>query len=81
MADSDSTHFSEQFSYKILCISSYSLKDINFARFDKLQEFSENRNEAGTFRTKTDLARVADRRDQGKTGRADWALGCWHRTG
>jgi hypothetical protein len=34
MAFSDSTHFSEQLSYKILFISSYSLKDKNFASLD-----------------------------------------------
>jgi hypothetical protein len=43
MAYSDSTQFSDKLSYKILFISSYGLKDMNFAKFAYLQEFSENR--------------------------------------
>jgi hypothetical protein len=39
MAFSDSTHFSDKFSYKILCIPSYGLKDVNLARFKLLQQF------------------------------------------
>jgi hypothetical protein len=39
MAYSDSTHFSDKNSYKILFISSYRLKDINFASLTHLQEF------------------------------------------
>jgi hypothetical protein len=54
MAYSDSTHFSDKFSYKILCISSYGLKDMNLARFKYLQEFSEKKIETGP-----DLSRVA----------------------
>jgi hypothetical protein len=52
MAYSDSMHFSDKFSYKILFILSYGLKDINLARFKYLQEFSEekNRNWAGPDR-------------------------------
>jgi hypothetical protein len=41
MAYLDSTHFSDKFSYKILFILSYHLKDINFASFAYLQEFLE----------------------------------------
>jgi hypothetical protein len=41
MAYSESTYFSEQLSYKILFITSYGLKDINFASFKHLQQFSE----------------------------------------
>jgi hypothetical protein len=41
MAYSDSTHFSEQLSYKTLFISSYQTKDMNFARYTHLQQFSE----------------------------------------
>jgi hypothetical protein len=33
MAFSDSTHFSDKISYKILFISIYQSKDMNFARF------------------------------------------------
>jgi hypothetical protein len=48
MAFSDSTHFSEQLSYKILFISSYSLKDKNFASLDHFPAiFRKNRNGSG----------------------------------
>jgi hypothetical protein len=46
MTDSDSTHFSEQFSYKILFILSYGLKDTNYARFKYLQEFLGKKTES-----------------------------------
>jgi hypothetical protein len=39
MSYSDSTHFSDKFSYKILFISNYHLKVINFASLTYLQEF------------------------------------------
>jgi hypothetical protein len=38
MAYSNSMHFSDQLSYKILFISSYGLKDMNLASFAHLQE-------------------------------------------
>jgi hypothetical protein len=41
MSYSDSMHFSNKLSYKILCISSYGLKDTNYTRFAYLQEFLE----------------------------------------
>jgi hypothetical protein len=41
MEYSDATHFSDPKTYKILFVSSYGLKDINFARFEHLQEYSE----------------------------------------
>jgi hypothetical protein len=44
MAFSDSTHFSDKFSYKILFIPSDGLKDTNCARFAQILQFSENRN-------------------------------------
>jgi hypothetical protein len=65
MAFSDSTHFSDKFSYKTLFISNYGLEDTNFARYKHLQEFSENRNFAGTFLTRREPARVAVRRGRG----------------
>jgi hypothetical protein len=40
MAYSDSMHFSDKLSYKILFILSYGLEDTNLARFKDLQEFS-----------------------------------------
>jgi hypothetical protein len=39
MSNSDSTHFSDPKTYKILCIPSYGLEDMNLARFKYLQEF------------------------------------------
>jgi hypothetical protein len=39
MAYSDSMHFSNPKTYKILFISTYSLKVMNLARFKHLQEF------------------------------------------
>jgi hypothetical protein len=51
MAYSDSTHFSDKLSYKILFISSYSLEDVNFVRFKYLQQFSEKQIKRGTFLT------------------------------
>jgi hypothetical protein len=41
MAYSESMHFSDKFSYKILIISSYGLEDINYTRFAYLQEFQK----------------------------------------
>jgi hypothetical protein len=45
----DFTHFSEQFSYKILFIPSYSLEDMNNARFKRFLEFRKNREWLGMF--------------------------------
>jgi hypothetical protein len=45
MLYSDSTHFSEQFSYKTLFILSYQTKDMNFTRFKYLQEFPVKKTE------------------------------------
>jgi hypothetical protein len=36
MAYSDSTHFSEQLSYKTLFIPTYGLKDMNLARYEHI---------------------------------------------
>jgi hypothetical protein len=52
----DSTYFFDKFSYKILFILSYHLKDINFASFAYLQEFLENRENVGTFLTEGELS-------------------------
>jgi hypothetical protein len=41
MAYSDSMHFSDKFSYKILFILSYRLKDMNYARFAQILQFPE----------------------------------------
>jgi hypothetical protein len=51
MAYLDSTHFSDKFSYKILCIPSYGLKDMILTRFTYLQEFLKNREFAESFLT------------------------------
>jgi hypothetical protein len=45
MAYSDSTHFSDPKTYKILFIPSYGLKDINLAKFAYLQEFQKTERE------------------------------------
>jgi hypothetical protein len=52
---SDSTHFSDKFSYKILFILSYGSKDINFAIFN---HFQKNRGRAGTFLTEVQISPV-----------------------
>jgi hypothetical protein len=63
MAYLDSTHFSDKFSYKILFISSYGSKDINFARFAHLQQFSVKQIKwSGFFSPKEISAQVTDRR-------------------
>jgi hypothetical protein len=49
MAYSDSTHFSDKLSYKILCFLSYQLKDMILARFEHLQQFTEKQIKGGTF--------------------------------
>jgi hypothetical protein len=53
MSYSDSSHFSDKLSYKILFILSYRLKDMNFARYTQLQQFSEEKKEkqTGSFLT------------------------------
>jgi hypothetical protein len=45
MTFSNSMHFSDKLLYKILFISSYGLKDMNFARCKYLQEFQKNETE------------------------------------
>jgi hypothetical protein len=53
--------FSDKVSYKILCISSYRLKDTNFARYAHLQQyFSKTEKLTGTFLTQRTLGREAD---------------------
>jgi hypothetical protein len=51
MTYSDSMHSSEQFSYKILFILSYGLKDINYARFKHFSGIFQKTEKAGTFLT------------------------------
>jgi hypothetical protein len=53
MSYSDSTHFSDKLSYKILFISSYGSKDMNYARFKYLQE---KKTETGLVETALDLS-------------------------
>jgi hypothetical protein len=57
MVYSNSMHFSDKLSYKILFISSYRLKDINLARLKYLQEFSEKKREVETG---PDLSPIGD---------------------
>jgi hypothetical protein len=54
---SDSTHFSEQFSYKTLFISSYGSKDMNLPRFAYLQEFRKLRKKTARAETGPDMRR------------------------
>jgi hypothetical protein len=49
MTYSDSTHFFDKFSYKILFILNYRLKDINLASFKHLQQFSEKQRTSWVF--------------------------------
>jgi hypothetical protein len=65
MAYLNSIHFSEKLSYKILFISSYGLKDMNFARCKYLQEFQKTKIEAGTFSHPQRRRPAADPRDRG----------------
>jgi hypothetical protein len=48
MSYSDSSHFSDKNSYKILFISNYGLEDMNLAKFN---HFLKNKGRAGTFLT------------------------------
>jgi hypothetical protein len=68
MSYSDSMHFSYKLSYKILCISSYRSKDMNFANFSYLQDFLEKQRKrgGGLFLPKGNSAQVADRWGQGE---------------
>jgi hypothetical protein len=49
MTYSDSTHFSDKISYKILFISSYHLKDTDLTKFAHLQGFSRKQRFRGDF--------------------------------
>jgi hypothetical protein len=70
MSNSDSIHFSDKLSYKTFCILSNGLKDMNYARFKHLQQFSENRKTGGSFLTEENLVWAADRRAR----EVDWTL-------
>jgi hypothetical protein len=43
MPYSETTHFSDKNSYKILCVSSYGLKDMNLAKYEHFLKFWINR--------------------------------------
>jgi hypothetical protein len=62
MAYSNSMHFSDKPSYKILFILSYGLKDMNYARFKYLLELSEIKTEIGLVETAPDLSLKGDRK-------------------
>jgi hypothetical protein len=51
MAYSNSMHFSNKLSYKILCFLSYQLKDMILARFEHLQQFLEKQIKGRIFLT------------------------------
>jgi hypothetical protein len=60
MAYSDSMHFSDKLSYKILFILSYGLEDTNLSRFKYLQEFLGEKNREAE--TEPDLVGVGNKR-------------------
>jgi hypothetical protein len=60
MAYSNSMHFSDKLSYKILCVLSYRLKDTNFARYAYLQQFSEKLKRVWDFSHQRKLAAQTD---------------------
>jgi hypothetical protein len=60
MAFSDSTHFSDKISYKILFISSYGLKDMIFTRFAQNLPLFRQPKTTGTLLTEVELDRGAD---------------------
>jgi hypothetical protein len=74
MAYSDSTHFSDKISYKILFISSYGSKDMNLPRFKYLQEFSGKKNREAE--TGPDLVGVGNK---GPHGARDSSEQSWSR--
>jgi hypothetical protein len=49
MEDSDSVQFSDKLSYKILCILSYGLKDMIYARYQYFLEFQKKTENRGAF--------------------------------
>jgi hypothetical protein len=49
MPYSDSSHFFDKLSYKILCISSYRIKDMIYARLAHLQQFFRKQRRAGDY--------------------------------
>jgi hypothetical protein len=55
MSYSDSTHFSDKLSYKILFISSYHLKGMNYARFNYLWKHLNNASDFSLLKYKTDV--------------------------
>jgi hypothetical protein len=80
MSYSDSTHFSEQLSYKIRFIPSYGLKVMDLASLTPLQQFSENRENGGTFLTGGEPVWVADRGTGAEltgSGPLRWHSMCW----
>jgi hypothetical protein len=61
MVYSDSMHFSDKLSYKILFIPSYGLGDINLASFKHLQQFSKKTEKTWDFSHRGGYSPVADR--------------------
>jgi hypothetical protein len=65
MSYSCSLCFSDQFSYKILCISIYGSKDMIYASLSHFLEFLQNREKEKSFLTQAVLAAEADCWGQG----------------
>jgi hypothetical protein len=66
----DCAYFSDKLLYKILFVSSYGLKDINFASFKHFLEFYSKTEVLGASGTEAHLARDTDARVR----TADWML-------
>jgi hypothetical protein len=60
MVYSGSIHFSDKLSYKILFVSSYGLKDINYARCKYLQEFQKTKQKKNWKAVGPDLSPIGD---------------------
>jgi hypothetical protein len=73
MSYSDSTHFSDKNSYKILCIPSYCLKDMNHMRFAYLQEFQKQRRQKKTGKAESGFGPEPEWRRIEYVARRRWA--------
>jgi hypothetical protein len=69
MTYSCSSHFSEQLLYITLLISSYSLEDIDFTRYEHFCNFSENKGRTRLFSPK---GSKPPRLNRGTMGEAEW---------
>jgi hypothetical protein len=73
MPYSDSSHFSDKFSYKILLISSYQSKDTNFARLEQILPFFRKQKNGRSFLTEGTQPGSLTCGADAMTRRVDWA--------